>query len=352
MRTVDADVIVVGAGPVGLAAAIRARLHGFDTLLIDRRTGIIDKACGEGLLPGAVVELAALGVHPHGYAITGIDYIQGARRAEHAFPTGTGMGVRRTALHAVLAARADAVGVRRLHGTLRALRNEPDHVAVQVTDHRQPSTLRARWVLGCDGLHSTVREQAGLAGRPQARRHQRYGIRQHFHVAPWSNHVQVYWAPHAEAYVTPVSQDTVDVAILGRRPLSLPETLESLPPLTDQLKDAHPASALLGAGPFSQRSRARTHGRVLLLGDAAAYTDALTGEGIRVGLDDAEHAVTAIATGNPAGYEARWRRNTRGISTLTAALVFAARSPLRRAIVPTAASIPSLYAAGVNHLAT
>ena len=44
-------VLVAGGGPIGLAAAIQARLHGFDVTLIDAKTPPIDKACGEGLMP-------------------------------------------------------------------------------------------------------------------------------------------------------------------------------------------------------------------------------------------------------------------------------------------------------------
>ncbi|WP_395413615.1 FAD-dependent oxidoreductase [Cellulosimicrobium funkei] len=54
----DVDVLVVGGGPVGLAAALHARRAGHDVLVVDRRAGVIDKACGEGLLPGALSKAA------------------------------------------------------------------------------------------------------------------------------------------------------------------------------------------------------------------------------------------------------------------------------------------------------
>jgi len=58
------DVIVVGGGPVGMAAAIEARLSGLLAVVVEPRSGIIDKACGEGLMPGAIPLLARLGVFP------------------------------------------------------------------------------------------------------------------------------------------------------------------------------------------------------------------------------------------------------------------------------------------------
>ena len=58
-----------------------------------------------------------------------------------------------------------------------------------------------------------------------------------------------------------------------------------------------------GAGPLRQRSRRRVAGRVLLVGDAAGYVDALTGEGIALGLAQARAAVAAVAAGRPRRYE-------------------------------------------------
>ena len=57
MTAIDVDVAVVGAGPIGLAAAIEARLAGLSAVVIEPRSFPIDKACGEGLMPGAVAAL-------------------------------------------------------------------------------------------------------------------------------------------------------------------------------------------------------------------------------------------------------------------------------------------------------
>ena len=107
----DVDVLVVGGGPIGLAAAIEARLAGLSALVVEPRAAPIDKACGEGLTPGAVTALARLGVHPVGHAIRGITYIAGDRMADHAYRYGDGLGVRRTALHE--APRSTGGGTRR-----------------------------------------------------------------------------------------------------------------------------------------------------------------------------------------------------------------------------------------------
>src|SRR6202521_604140 len=55
-------VLVIGGGPAGLAAAIAARMKGFDVTVADGAKPPIDKACGEGLMPDALTALDLLGV--------------------------------------------------------------------------------------------------------------------------------------------------------------------------------------------------------------------------------------------------------------------------------------------------
>ena len=210
--------------------------------------------------------------------------------------------------------------------------------------------VRARHLIGADGLHSTVRRAAGLQRPPGPIR--RYGLRRHYRVVPWSDLVEVYWGPDAEVYVTPVAADTVGVAVLGRGPLDLDRTLSRLPALGQRLSGAAPVSDVRGAGPLWQRSRSRVSGRILLVGDAAGYVDALTGEGLRIGFAEAAAAVDCILTGRVDDYERRWHTLTRSYRVLTGSLVWCAgQSSVRRAIVPSARSIPAVFSRLVNSLA-
>src|ERR1700742_1417844 len=61
-RVIRCDVLIVGGGPAGLAAAIALRQKGLDVLVADALRPPIDKACGEGLMPDARKDLAALGI--------------------------------------------------------------------------------------------------------------------------------------------------------------------------------------------------------------------------------------------------------------------------------------------------
>ena len=101
-----------------------------------------------------------------------------------------------------------------------------------------------------------------------------------------------------------------------------------------------------------QDVRRRVHGRVLLVGDASGYLDALTGEGIGVGLAQAEALAACLAAGRPADYERAWRRVSAPAWRLTAGLLWSRNQPLLGTrLVPAAQHIPGLFSILVNHAA-
>jgi len=351
VSAVDADVLVAGGGPVGLAAATLARLAGLSVVLADPREGAIDKACGEGLMPSALAALHRLDVDPAGFDFAGIAYVQGRWRAEARFTAATGRGVRRTAVSAALAARADDVGVQRWTGRVTRVLENADQVSAELTGTGSPpAVVTARWLLAADGLHSPLRRNLGLERPPHGPA--RYGLRRHFAMAPWSDLVEVHWADAVEAYVTPVSPTEVGVALLGARGASFDGWLAQLPALRDRLAGAEPSTAVRGAGPLRQTARSVRQGRVLLVGDAAGYVDALTGEGIAVGLRSAEAAVRCVVAGRPGRYPHEWRVATRRCRAMTTTVLWASQRPnLRRLLVPGAAVVPSAFRAAVDVLA-
>lgn len=345
------DVLVVGGGPAGLASALYAARAGLSVTVLEPRADAVDKACGEGLMPGGLSLLADLGIDPRGRELLGIRYVDGLRAATADFASGAGRGVRRTTLHAALGARVAATGIEVLHVAARDLSQDDDGVQVRTVIDRchVGPTLHGRYLLAADGLHSPVRKTLGLDASSRGPR--RYGLRQHYGIPAWSAHVEVHWGRHGEAYVTPVAEDLVGVAVLSARRLPFEQHLRDFPVLTEHLRAGEAVTDVRGAGPFRQRSRRRVAGRVLLVGDASGYVDALTGEGVALGLAQARAAVESVAAGRPQSYERTWRQVTRRYTLMTTALVQGTRAaPLRRAVVPAAAALPMAFAAAVHQL--
>ncbi|MCW2931375.1 MAG: NAD(P)/FAD-dependent oxidoreductase [Actinomycetia bacterium] len=379
------DVLIAGGGPAGLATAIRCAQAGLSVTVVDPRVLPVDKACGEGLMPSAVQRLATLGVFPAGHPIRGIRYLDATHRADAPFRRGEGLGVRRTQLHAALSARAAALGVTVTRGVVEDASQDDAGVTALTKLRDAPGAdrarlgreVRARYLVAADGLHSPLRRRLGLdagvppqiaaAGRaaPAERQHarpmrrdSRYGLRRHYRVAPWTDLVEVYWAAGSEAYVTPVAADTVGVAVLGG---ILPRggadggydaRLATFPALHERLREASPVTRVLGAGPLRQETRRRVAGRVLLVGDAAGYVDALTGEGIGAALAQAEVLVECLTADRPGDYERAWQRVTRKGWALTSGLLWSRhQSLLGSRIAPAAQRFPWLFTLIVNQAA-
>lgn len=337
------DLLVAGAGPVGLVTAIHAAEAGLQVTVIEPRAGTIDKACGEGLMPKALQHLARIGVNPTGMNFFGIRYTDGKTSSEARFSSEPGRGVRRTVLHDALRERASELNIKFIDGRVEEI--------VQSGSSIQAAGVTARYLIGADGLRSTVRGRLGLEVAAKKRVRQRYGIRQHFEVAPWSDLVEVYWLPNAEVYVTPIDQNTVGVAILGSAGLNFDDLVASMPRLAQHLDGVQPASKLRGAGPLRQRVSRRFDGRALLVGDAAGYVDALTGEGLQVGFAEAQAAVLAVLSDQPASYEAQWKEITRSYRLRSGALLWASSNRvIRPMIVPAAVRLPSVFRQIVNSL--
>jgi flavin-dependent dehydrogenase len=282
-----------------------------------------------------------LGVDPPGKPFHGITYSDGQRFVTGRFRGGVGRGVRRTALHAGLLAAASAAGVRIEHGEVGAISQSATSVYC--------SGFQARYLAAADGLHSPIRTALGLA-RP-SRGPRRWGIRRHHVMAPWSDCVEVYWSDDAEAYVTPVADDCVGVAILTSRKGGFDAHLASFPVLQERLR-CHAHGPDRAAGPLRQKVSHRSAGRVLLVGDAAGYVDALTGEGLGIAFAAAQLLVDCVAAERPQDYDHRWRQMSRRYRLLTAAVLGASEiAPVRSRIVPAAVQFPSVFRGAVNLLA-
>jgi len=341
----DVDLAVIGGGPAGLAAAIAAVRNGARVVLFERRRPPIDKACGEGLMPDGVRELEALGVAPDGLGgrcFPGITFTDGTRRVDGTFPAGPGLAVPRTALHAALWQAADRAGVQLEPET--AASADPDG-----TVRSARGSLRARFIVAADGLHSPTRRALDLScGASRGRR--RFGLRRHVRLVPWNDRVEVTFADGVEAYVTPLGDELVGVAMLAAPPRGrggmppFDELLARFPHLARRLARGVPAGPDRGAGPLRQRTCGVVRGRVALAGDAAGYVDAITGEGIAVALHQARALVSLLGRGRIDDWPKVHRRIVRVPNALCRLVLALSRRPgLRSRALAALARDPSIF---------
>lgn len=360
------DVAIVGGGPSGLAAALEARRVGCSVVVLERHELPADKACGEGLLPAGLAALDRLGVRSRIAAddcapFEAIRYVQeDGRFVEGRLPAPGGLGIRRLALSTALADQAREAGVELLEGSaLRSHAIDADGVTLQ-TDHRE---LRAHLLVAADGLHSALRKAEGLEVAHDGP--VRFGLRQHFAIEPWGPRVEAHFTAGLEAYVTPAGPRRIGVAFLwedGVLPgkLSFSQLLAYFPALAQKLAGAPPDSDPRGAGPLRHDVSRRVKDRFVLLGDAAGYVDAITGEGLSLGFTAAATLAQvlpqALAAGATAAslepYERAVAAAFDGYARLAGRLVWIARRPwLRRLIINRLIAHPSWFEQGLHSAA-
>lgn len=325
---------MIGGGPVGLAAAIAARRKGFTVTLADALEPPVDKACGEGILPDGVAAANRLGIEapPDSFRFRGIRFQCEGVSVAAEFSNGSGRGVRRTTLHRALAEEASRSGVALRWGS-----------SVGSFDR-----IDAGWIVGADGANSRVRAWAGLDRF--VRNTRRYGFRRHYRRAPWSDHVEIHWGDGCQIYITPVAADEICVALLSRDPkLRVAEALERFPELAERLDGVPVTSAERGALTASRKLRRVTSrvgpANVALIGDASGSVDAISGEGLCLGFQQALTLADAIGRGAPALYEAAHRRLALRPRFMADLMLAMDRWPrLRKRAFPALAAHPDLFA--------
>jgi flavin-dependent dehydrogenase len=340
VRSNKTDVVIIGAGPAGLATAIAARRAGFSVVLADQSVPPIDKACGEGIMPDGLAALAAIGVKvpaERAFPFRGIRFLEKGCAVDASFPRGVALGIRRTVLHELLTNEAEQLGVEMLWGA-RVSTISAGRVMI---DGRG---IETRWIVGADGQNSMVRR--GIYSQRSRSHVRRFGFRQHFVVQPWTDVVEVHWHGRGQAYVTPVEQNEVCVALITRDPHFRMHELESaFPELAAHLAGAHRSTREQGAVTITRQFDSVCEGNIALVGEASGSVDAITGEGMSLGFQQAAALVKAMKSGSLQEYQRAHRQigaNARWMAQLM--LLLGTGPRLRRRALTALSSRPELFA--------
>ena len=336
----ETEILVIGGGPAGLAAAIAARKKGFEVTVVDGAKPPVDKACGEGLMPNTITALRELGIviHPgDGQLFRGLRLLHGRTAAEASFPGMTGVGVRRTVLHQKMVERAEECGV-------SLLWNTPVSGLTHGGALLRGRAMRAKWVIGADGIQSRVRRWSGLESGSQPEG--RFAQRRHYRVKPWTDCVEIHWGERMQAYVTPLgSEETCVVLVFPEPQARVEEALREFAELASHLQDAELSSVERGGFTTTRKLSRVYRGNVALTGDASGSVDAITGEGLCLGFLQAMALAEALETGELASYQSAHKRLSLRPNLMSRVLLLLGRNVhLRQRALKVLARDPGLFA--------
>lgn len=312
------DVVVVGAGPGGAAAAHTLATAGADVLLLERARFPRDKSCGDGITAHAVDILADMGVGFDAFAGRAVKtlggVIGGPNGATFAArpPMHGGMPVEcwvvpRLTLDEEVARAAVRAGAHLQEGaTVTGLLRDGRAVCgVEYTDGAVTRAIKAKVVIGADGAHSQVAKALGEPAAPAA--HVGYALRGYYAgVTGLKEDLEIYYFDRrllpGYGWVFPTGPETANVGVgiytgelrRSRRKLRdiLDDFIAAEPNVAERLRNARRIGRAIGWPlPVSSLQRRTFFDGAMLCGDAASLVDPLTGEGI----------YTALVSGRSAG---------------------------------------------------
>ena len=319
-QRIETDVLVVGAGPGGSAAAYNLARHGLDVTLIDKASFPREKVCGDGLTPRGVAAILRMGIDPDQ---PGFERVLGLRVHSRSatidlpwpeladFP-GYGLVMTRHDLDALLAERAQKAGARMMERTevLDPILEDGwvRGATVRPAEEKDadPTEIRARFVIAADGAASRFATPAGVrrdASRPLGIAARRY-YRTPYRPGPWFESWLDLWEGDmllpGYGWLFPVAGGRINLGagllntfkdfknISAQR---LFNAFSTMLPADWEIDEEHAEGRLLsGPLPMGMNRRPQAVPGLLLVGDAAGAVNPFNGEGIAYAIETAEMA--------------------------------------------------------------
>lgn len=380
MKTVETHILIVGAGASGLALAAELRRLKIPSLIVDKgeriqgtsRAAVVHARTLEVLRPlGVAKDLIAEGekvpvfcVRDRDRTLVKIDF----RGIASDFNFTLMCPQDRT--ERLLTQRLEALGgtVTR-SASMQTIVDLGSKVIVHGTISGEEACIHAEWVVGCDGMHSVVREQSAIpfSGSEYEESFVLADVRMEWPLS--RNEVNLFFSPEGLVVVAPLPDNRFRIVATKD---SAPETPNSV--FMQELLDARgPELKKAKIREMVWSSRFRVHhrlaetprkGRILLCGDAAHVHSPAGGQGMNTGIQDSISLAGVLDQMLSSGDEHvldRWaierHRIAKGVVTLTDRMTRMAtiKSPvariLRNAGLSMVARLPAVQLAIAERLA-
>ena len=361
------DVLVVGAGPVGLTAAIVLTQRGHTVTLVDgqpegantSRAAVVHSRTLELVEPyGVTPDLVARGVHTPTFAIRDRDALLMAIPFDTLpTPYPYTLMISQADTEALLRKRLENLGGQVVRpATVTAVEQDPEGVLATFSDGHQ---VRARYLIGADGVRSTVREQAGIAftGSTYAESFVLADVRLSGGIP--ADEVILYFSPAGLVVLAPLPDDRYRIVATVDEAPALPDSAFVQRLLDERGPQARPVvvEEVLWGSRFRVHHRiadAFRSDRILLAGDAAHVHSPAGGQGMNLGIEDAVAAaecLSRVLLGEPEAllddYAAQRRRVADRVVNLAdrlteMATLSARKRPLRNTVMRFAGRLPAV----------
>lgn len=304
--TLRCDVAIVGAGPAGSACALQLARSGLDVCILERSAFPRTKVCGEYLNLGALARLRELGMEPHLRALArpveGIRLFGNSAALELPFPS-RAWSIPRSVLDERLLRAAVDAGAKLVLGRVEDVRRAR-HLTLEFRDPAgEAGRVAAQVVVGADGADSIVARTFGLSAAHRKRA--RFALGGHYAGFTGLGHwIEMYVENRSYFALNPLDDATANVMVIVDAPQlrawrdeidrKLAETARRLSGGRRTFAGVRVLGKRVAIGPLVPTVHASSAPDVLLAGDAAAFVDPFTGQGLYLALSSAQRAARAI----------------------------------------------------------